>query len=295
MNRARPKSDHRPYPGRRDLLILAACILPALVLGVAWMRQTGVPAGVYMQNVAAAVAGAAIAAYGSRRHVSAPRGLAIMAAAILLLLMTLPTGGLQGVHRWIRVGPLNFHVAFLSIPLVLAELDRILRGTRLAAALCAMIIVTATLALQPDASQATAFAGSSVVLLAAHRKRSPTAIAGMLVLLVLAGLSFLKPDPLAPLPHVEEIAIRIAERGLAWQAIVFAVLTLLIAPFAVQSVTASKSAGLAVAVYLALVTAASYWGNFPVPVLGYGLSPILGYLAGWTWLRATRTDQTPCA
>jgi cell division protein FtsW (lipid II flippase) len=278
------------HPGRRDFLLLVACILPALVLGVAWMRQTGVPPAVYMQNVAAAVAGAAIAAYGSRRHVSATRGLAILIVAILLLLMTLPTSGLQGVHRWIRVGPLNFHVAFLAIPLVLVELDRILHSTRLAVAFCAMVIITATLTLQPDASQATAFAGSSVVLLAAHRKRNPAAVAAMLALLALAGASFLKADPLAPLPHVEEIAIRIAERGAAWQAIVLAALTLMIAPFAVQTVTVSKSAGVAVAVYLALVTIASYWGNFPVPVLGYGMSPILGYLAGWTWLRAT-----PCA
>jgi hypothetical protein len=274
----------------RDLLILALGALPALLLGVAWMRQAGVPAVVYLQNVAAAAGGAAIAVYGLRRRASPAIGLAITAVAVVLLLATLVAGGVQGVHRWIRIGALTIHVASLSIPLVLVELDRILRDARLAIAFGVMLTVAAILAIQPDAGQATAFAGSGALLLAVHRKRSRVAVAGMLALLTLAGLSFLRSDPLAPVPHVEEIAIRIARQGAAWAAAVVVALILPIVPFIVRTKRASTSAGLAVAAYLALVTAASCWGNFPVPILGYGMSPILGYFAGWTWLCATRGD-----
>ncbi|HEX6158684.1 MAG TPA: hypothetical protein VF111_00865 [Thermoanaerobaculia bacterium] len=292
MERARGKVDDRPAHSIRDWLILAAGILPALLLGVAWMRQSGVPAGVYLQNVGAVVAGAAVALYGSRRSVSPAGGLAVIAVAVLVLLATLLAGGVEGVRRWIRIGSLNVHPASLAIPLLLVELDRILRSGRMAIAFCTMLIVAATLVLQPDAAQAIAFAGSSVVLLAVHRKRSRAAVAGMLALPALAALSFLQSDPLDPLPHVEEIAIRIAQQGAAWQMAVIVALTLLVVPFIGRPVTGSKAAALAVAVYLALATAASYWGNFPVPVLGYGMSPILGYLAGWTWLRATGNQQT---
>jgi cell division protein FtsW (lipid II flippase) len=269
-------------PGR-DLLLLALGILPPLLLGVAWMRQTGVPAAVYGQNVAAAIAGAAIAGFTFRRRVSPAAGLAVTALALVLLLATLAAEGVQGVHRWIRIGPLSLHVASLVLPLVLVELDRLLRHARLAIALGVMLVATAILAMQPDASQATAFAGAGIVLLAIHRQRKGAAIAGMLALLTIAGLSFLRSDPLAPVPHVEEIAVRIAEQGLVWKAAVLIALALLIVPFA-----ASASASLAVAVYLTLVIAASWWGNFPVPVMGYGMSPIIGYFAGWTWLWATR-------
>lgn len=247
------------------------------------MQRTGVPPAVSMQNVAAAAVGAAIAVYGARRSVSSAGGLAVIGVALLLLVASLLTGGVEGVHRWLRIGPLGMHAAYLVIPLVLVELDRILGRGRLAVALCVMFVIAAILAMQPDASQATAFAASSIVLLAVHRRRSVPAVAGMLALAALAALSFLKEEPLAPVPHVEEIAIRIAQQGAAWQVLVIVVLALLLAPF----LASSTSAGVAVAIYVALVTAASWWGNFPVPVLGHGMSPILGYLAAWTWLRAT--------
>ncbi|HJQ37351.1 MAG TPA: hypothetical protein VKB93_09445 [Thermoanaerobaculia bacterium] len=264
---------------RRDLLILALGVLPALLLGVAWMRQAGVPTVVYMQNVAAAVAGAVIAVYSPRRRV--------WPIALLLLLATLVVAGVQGVHRWIRIGPITIHMAFLVIPLVLVELDRLLRDARLAIASGTMLIVATILAIQPDAGQATAFAGASTLLLIVHWKRNPLAIAGMLALLItLACLSFLRRDPLAPVPYVEEIAIRIAQQGAAWAIAVVIALILLIVPFVVRT----TSAALAIAAYLALAIAASYWGHFPVPVLGYGMSPIIGYFAGWAWLRATRND-----
>ena len=32
-----------------------------------------------------------------------------------------------------------------------------------------------------------------------------------------------------------------------------------------------------IALYYALMTLASFFGNFPVPFMGYGISPILGY------------------
>jgi hypothetical protein len=126
-----------------------------------------------------------------------------------------------------------------------------------------------------------------------HVKRHRIAVAGILTLLVLAGLSFLRSDPLQPVPYVEEIALRIAHRGAAWTTAVVVALILLLVPFVLRKAWTSRSAALAVAAYFVLVTVASVWGNFPVPVLGYGMSPIIGYVAGWTWLRVTPDGTTP--
>lgn len=270
----------------RDWLILAVGALPALLIGIAWMRAAGLPSGVYLQNAGAAIVGFAVALFGVRRRASAKPGLALIGVAVLLLLATLLAEGVEGVHRWIRIGPLRLHVASLFLPLVLVELDCLLRGGRRVIAFGILLTVAAILALQPDAGQATAFAGSGTVLLMAHRQRKGLAVAGMLALLTLAALSFWRSDPLAPVPHVEEIAVRIAGQGVAWALAVVVALALLIVPFIVRPERAPASAGLAVAVYLALSIAASFWGHFPVPVLGYGMSPIIGYFAGWAWARA---------
>lgn len=248
------------------------------------MQQSGVPSPVYVQNLAAAIIGAVIAIIGSRRRASSTASLVAVAVAIVLLLATFASAGVQDVHRWIRLGPLTIHAASLVIPIILIEAGRLLRETRLVIACAILSIVAAILALQPDAGQATAFAGAALVLLATHRQRNVVAILTMLVLLSLAAASFLRSDPLAPVAYVEEIAMRIAQQGAVWQVLVILALALLVVPF----LTSRTPSGLAIAVYLALAIAASYWGHFPVPVLGYGMSPILGYFAGWTWLLARR-------
>jgi hypothetical protein len=218
--------------------------------------------------------------------VSPSGGLAVTAIAVALLLATLIGHGMQGVHRWIKIGPLSFHVASIVIPLVLVELDRLLRHERLSIVLSVLMVTAGTLTFQPDAGQATALAGAGIALLALNEERLRITVGVTLALLALAGASFLRSDPLAPVPYVEEIAIRIGQRGAASAAGVVIALALLIVPFVLQTVRTSKPAAVSVAVYLSLCIAASCWGNFPVPILGYGVSPIIGYLAGWTWLRA---------
>jgi len=213
-------------------------------------------------------------------------GLAVTALSVVLLLATLVARGRQGVHRWIQLGPLTFHVASLSLPLVLIELDRLLRYARFAIAIGAILTIAVILAVQPDAGQASAFAGSAIVLLICDRTRVSVTVTAALALIALAASALLRSDPLAPVPYVEEIAIRISHRGAAWEAAVVLALALLIVPFGVPMTRGRSPAGLAVAVYLVLSIAASCWGNFPVPILGYGMSPIIGYFAGWAWLRS---------
>jgi hypothetical protein len=43
---------------------------------------------------------------------------------------------------------------------------------------------------------------------------------------------------------------------------------------------AGRHAALALGTYVTITLLAAVTGNFPVPVMGYGVSPIIGYLAG---------------
>jgi hypothetical protein len=74
---------------------------------------------------------------------------------------------------------------------------------------------------------------------------------------------------------------------------VAAVVSLLVLPlpFFHAARGAGKHAALALGTYVTItVLAAFLTGNFPVPVMGYGVSPILGYLAGLGMLmRAARS------
>jgi hypothetical protein len=140
--------------------------------------------------------------------------------------------------------------------------------------------VALLLLLQPDAAQATAFAAGCLVLLLPLAGRDPLRLACVLVLPVLAGLTWLRRDPLAPVAYVEGIVGLAAGLGAGW--VVAAVVSLLVLPL--PFFHAARGTGMHVALalgaYVAITVLAAFHGNFPVPVMGYGVSPILGYLAG---------------
>jgi hypothetical protein len=48
-------------------------------------------------------------------------------------------------------------------------------------------------------------------------------------------------------------------------------------PYVVAWARRRQTLPLALGVYVAVVTIAPIWGTFPVPIMGYGVSPILGY------------------
>jgi hypothetical protein len=94
---------------------------------------------------------------------------------------------------------------------------------------------------------------------------------------LLAGLSLLRDDPLAAVPHVEGIVGVATGQGLMWGA--GSVIALSLIPIAYLPL-ADCPAGAALAAYTTGTLVAAWLGNHPVPVLGYGVSPILGYYLG---------------
>ena len=100
-------------------------------------------------------------------------------------------------------------------------------------------------------------------------------LAGMLLIGVIA--TWRLPDPLAPVPYVEGV-FRLAADVSPW-ALAAAVLSAVL-PVATLAHVArqNRSVGvLAVAVYLAGVFALAPLQVTPVPLLGFGAGPILGY------------------
>ena len=139
------------------------------------------------------------------------------------------------------------------------------------------------LVLQPDASQATAFGAGVIVTLWMTSSTQGARITASLFVLLAAVLAWTRPDSLAPIPEVEGI-IKLA------YTISGAIATLCFVSLA--AVTLSPLLGrkmahagayppaLALFVYFLVCMLMPLFGAFPVPLVGMGMSPILGFWFG---------------
>jgi cell division protein FtsW (lipid II flippase) len=276
----------------RGLYLLAP--VPALAAGVLTMRMHDVPASVWGQNLAAWIVGTLLCAGIWRpRTRPAPSRWAEVVAGLTLaaLAATLLAPGLEGVHRWVALGPLRLHAASILLPSLLVALNALSRARGGWIATLVALGVLLCLFVQPDAAQATAFAAAAGVLLLPRAGRGAPWLGGILALA--AGLTWMRRDPLAPVPHVEHVVGLAAELGAGWVVAALAALLLLPIPFLLAGRGAENRTGAALGTYVAITLLAPLAGIFPVPVMGYGMSPILGYLAGLGILLRTAAYAEP--
>lgn len=243
------------------------------------MRSLGVGAAVWSTNIAAAVCGLLVWFFGRRLPPPTRRASRVLlaAASIVSILLPFASEGMLGVHRWVSVAGFRLHASAIAAPLMILCVAAAASG-RIISALAIGATGGMILALQPDAAQATSFgAACAVVLVHAGTRRRRTAWAGAALLLAVAIASFVRRDPLSPVSHVEGIFDVVASRGEGAAAIATVALLLLPVPFFVAWYRHRRSTALALGVYVLMTLLASAWGTFPVPVMGYGASPIVGY------------------
>jgi len=195
------------------------------------------------------------------------------------LVATFAMAGSMGVHRWIAVGSLTIHAGAVCLPILIGALGVLdaFGGKAQWAPLLLAVSVATLLLLQPDAAQATAFAAAAFTLLLANAQRARVGWAAALVIVLLAAWTWRRPDPLPPIPYVEGIVGLARQSGPGWLAASIAALALLPLPFFVSPVGSQSSVTRALGVYLCICILTPFFGSFPVPLLGFGLSPIVGY------------------
>ncbi|MHB1193828.1 MAG: hypothetical protein ACYC6F_12365 [Longimicrobiales bacterium] len=245
---------------------------PAIAIGVLVMRGAGLPPGTWLSNVAAALLGVLVAgaALARRRGATPGRGSLRWALPVGLALLgtTLLVPGTEGVHRWLPLGPLRLHAGALVLPPLLVVLGGAPWVMSVVAAFTALLV----LLLQPDAAQAASFCAGWIALAAARRERAAPGV--MLAGVAIAVASLFRLDPLGPVPHVEGILGMAATQGSVMAA--GGLLSLAALPLAFM-LCLERPVGFALAAYTAGTLCAAWLGNYPVPMLGYGVSPILGY------------------
>lgn len=179
---------------------------------------------------------------------------------------------LDGVHRWVRLGPFTLHAGFVLFPLLLGSLG----GARWIAAL-AFAGAGFVVWIQPDAGMATALALAALGFLVASR----TIASGIGVAAATAWTvaTWLRPDALEPARFVEHVPELAWSQHPAMGVVAFLLLAALPAPFVVLGAVNRERRAVcwAMAGFWAGAAAASLAGHFPTPVIGMGIGPIVGY------------------
>ena len=262
--------------GLFDVLRLCAP-MPALILGVITMRYLNVSTSAWSMNLAAGAVG--LLMFALLRYLASPTSrfawYVTTIGSVTAILATFASAGLDGVHRWVSVGGFALHASAIVAPAIIAS---VATAPRPHLAVATAVVTAVLLALQPDAAQTSSFAAaSSVILIRDSRFRLSRRIGGLVALMACSIVSFVRPDPLKSVRHVEGILEEAIARGPAWGTLATLALLLLPTPYFVAWARRRHNLTLALGVYVVLVTIAPTWGTFPVPIMGYGVSPIFGY------------------
>ncbi|SHN59321.1 hypothetical protein [Desulfitobacterium chlororespirans] len=207
----------------------------------------------------------------------------IVPIAMCLLILTFLNPGMEGVHRWISIGIIKLNIAMIVLPIIIIGLGQIVQTKGFGVGSVAAIGTVFVLFFQPDASQLTGFAIPMMILISSETKSKLLRLFIISVFSVCAILSWMHLDSLPPVNHVEGIVSMAADMGTLWLILGIISLAILPIPFLLFP---PENAGLisrCIGVYYSIILVSTVPGNFPVPLMGYGLSPIIGYFIAMIW------------
>ncbi len=256
----------------------------AVISGAAFLWNVGALPGMASRNAAAYLVGLLL---GWAAHHLAHRRFgaeALFALATALLAIVLLVGiELEGVKRWLPIGPIHVQPALILAPFLLALVaSREGRHWR-----PLVLVPVALIAAQPDAATSVALAGGVAVLMAAASWRSRRGwsqrrmaiAAGALILatvgLIVAGIP--TPPPVAFVEGTVEIALLSGTPAIALHLVTFG---LMLAALLARH----DPAGASLAAYFGLSALAAIFFAFPMPLAGAGPSHLIGFGISIGWL-----------
>jgi hypothetical protein len=258
-------------------MVFALASAAAVIAGAVALAMSGSPASTWLRNPFSWLLGALLAAV-----LPPPRtvrlSLVVIGLGLALLVGTFLAAPVEGVHRWLDLGPLHINGAALVLPPMLALLARI---EAFAVQVAIVAATGAVLVLQPDASQATAFAAASALILLGRGRSVGEKLLSAATCFAVAGSSWIRPDTLDPVPEVEGIFPLTMQASPALALVAGAGLALACAAplFGAQS-RERNNTPVALTLYFAVSALAPAVGAYPVPLVGLGMSVPLGWWIG---------------
>lgn len=261
-------------------------MLPSIFIGILAMISYGVPTIIWIQNIIiwllGTIFGCVYLIRNKRKQLSNMNLSLTFFIIVFLLVLPFWFNGLDGVHRWISFGFIKINVASVFLPLLIIHLWKLSKNNNvlfIGLTYFALILML----FQPDAGQVTAFASAIAIILWNKINSKMLRLLNLTLLAILVIISWLFLDDLEPVPYVEQIILLVADMGIVWLFLGVISLLLLIFSF-YYYVKKTTIISISLGVYFLMTMIVTSFGNFPMPIMGYGTSPILGYLIAITWL-----------
>lgn len=252
---------------------LTGCGL-AVAAGLVFMAMGGAPSRFLVVN-AATLFTVGIFVWMMPPVVGDKTRLIIMISIIGLMALTLISGiEANDVRRWLPLGSLRLHAGMLLLPAFSVLVQNITRPI----ALISTTVIALTIMLQPDFASALALALSMTVMALLHRNL--WSVFAAVISIVALVITYFNMVQLPPVAFVEAVITD------AWSthpigaiALTIPLILAIIWPLLVEKFTgqACQTARLLFAACILGFAIASFVGPYPVPLLGYGASAIMGY------------------
>ncbi|MEH6938299.1 hypothetical protein V7056_10605 [Bacillus sp. JJ664] len=260
-------------------------MFPALLIGILAMVTYGVSSSIWIQNIIIWIVGSILGFVFLTKTKHKQYGKLIDQRPIIIIALLIAPfwfNGLDGIHRWIQFGPLNFYIASIVLPLLLIYLWKLVGNKQYVYAIGLNFVVLVVLFLHPDAGQVTAFACATSILLWHKMNINLLNLCNLTITTTIVIMSWIFLDDLAAVPYVEHILFLVKDMGVMWFIFGLMSLLLLLFPFFFNGKRTTIS--LTLGVYFLVMMLVTFFGHFPMPIMGYGISPIIGYIIAISYL-----------
>lgn len=262
--------------------LLSLSAVPAIVASLWLMKLGSAPSSLIVQQASFGLGGLVAAVIATQRvwrgnrHASSLPALALL---VVCLFLPLALASPPLPARWFGALGFRLYLAPVVLPLFLVLWSDALAAGPQSPWPIPFVGVLAGFALlaQPDASQLSALAAAAVPLLWRSKQPAGTKFLVLIALAALAALSWTRPDPTSPVAYVEGVFLLAANSSPLLLAVAAVAATLPVAGLLLSARTTSSYGLLSVAIYYAVLLVLGIAQVTPVPLLGFGAGPILGY------------------
>jgi len=267
-------TEHNFFNHVKTILIISFMVLISIFIGIIGEENSGISYLKFIPNIIGVFLGILlfIVIINFKIFIN-KNSLEISLLASILLATTFLSEGIEDTFRWIQIGPILINVSPIIIPILLYNYSKF-EGISSFKSLLPVIIVFFILLFQPDASQSLALLFGLLPYFYGKIKEKTTMLVGV-VSVILSMTTWLQPDTLMPVPHVENIFLLIYELRPFGEVLIISSILFMFAPIIYIGDFRDKLTFSVTFYYLGSLIA-TLFGHFPVQIIGAGASPVLG-------------------